>query len=106
MNRGKDSHEENTSRTKNFANDWASMYRLIYDNTVQHQLHALPRVDQQRIIKKILESVDSPHHFFDRLKGRPEYKLRVGDYRIMADIDDARRIIMVKLIGHRKNIYD
>ena len=42
---------------------------------------------------------------FVKLKGREEFKLRVGDYRVIASIDDKHKRIEVLLIGHRKNIY-
>ena len=46
-----------------------------------------------------------PHRFFVRLVGRTEYKLRVGDYRVIADIEENRRVIVVRSLGHRRNIY-
>ncbi len=42
---------------------------------------------------------------FERLTGRTDYKLRVGDYRAIADISQKNKTIQVTLIGHRKNIY-
>jgi mRNA interferase RelE/StbE len=46
-----------------------------------------------------------PHHFFERLVGRKDYKLRIGDYRVIADINDSSEGIEIALIGHRKKIY-
>jgi len=34
-----------------------------------------------------------------------DYKLRIGDYRAIADINRANNIIEITLIGHRKNVY-
>ncbi len=31
------------------------------------------------------------HHFFERLTGRTDYKLRIGDYRAIADILDSEK---------------
>ena len=39
-----------------------------------------------------------------KLKGSNDYRLRVGDYRIIFIFD--RDIIKILKIGHRKNIYD
>ncbi|HLC65292.1 MAG TPA: type II toxin-antitoxin system RelE/ParE family toxin [Candidatus Nanoarchaeia archaeon] len=55
--------------------------------------------------KKTVSAKENPFHFFERLEGRGDYKLRVGDYRVIADINQKERIIAVTLIGHRKNIY-
>lgn len=39
------------------------------------------------------------------MEGRKDYKLRVGDYRIIADINRNIGRIEITLIDHRKNIY-
>ncbi len=59
----------------------------------------------KRIIQKIESTRSDPHRFFVRLVGRTEYKLRVGDYRVIADIEENRRVIVVRSLGHRRNIY-
>jgi mRNA interferase RelE/StbE len=40
-----------------------------------------------------------------RLVGRTEFKLQIGDYGVIADIEENRRVIIVRSLGHRKNIY-
>ena len=59
----------------------------------------------KRIIQKIESTKSDPHRFFVRLVGRTEYKLRVGDYRVIADLEENRRVIVVRSLGHRRNIY-
>jgi mRNA interferase RelE/StbE len=59
----------------------------------------------KRIIQKIESTRSDPHRFFVRLVGRTEYKLRVGEYRVIADIEENRRVIVVRSLGHRRNIY-
>jgi mRNA interferase RelE/StbE len=41
-----------------------------------------------------------------KLVGDPGYKLRVGDYRVIIDIDNKKLTILVLKAGHRKNIYN
>jgi len=43
---------------------------------------------------------------YRKLKGRPGYRLRVADYRIIYDIIDNDLIVNVINIGHRKDIYE
>lgn len=43
-----------------------------------------------------------PHY---RLKGRSEYRLRVGDYRIIYEFDQPRNILYLLTLGHRREIY-
>ena len=42
---------------------------------------------------------------FERLAERKDYKMRVGDYRVIVDIDHEERKIQVTLIDHRKRVY-
>ena len=43
-----------------------------------------------------------PHH---RLQGRPEYRLRVGDYRIIYIFDLKQNELSLVTLGHRREIY-
>ena len=58
------------------------------------------------LIKKIEDSKERPFHYFTKLVGKDEWKLRVGDYRGIVDLDNTNEIIYVLRLGHRKNIYD
>ena len=69
------------------------------------QLRGLDIPLAKRIIQKIESTRSDPHRFFVRLVGRTEYKLRVVDYRVIADIEENRRVIVVRSLGHRRNIY-
>ena len=81
------------------------MYQVIFDTKALEYLEKLDRKQAERIWKKIMLAKTDPHHFFEQLAGRDDYKLRVGDYRVIADIDDSMKRIEITLIGHRKNIY-
>ncbi len=80
------------------------MHVIILDEEVIRALENLPYELRARIMDRLRRSKSEPRHFFKRLKGRPEHSLRVGDWRVIAGIDD--KTIMVILIGHRKNVYD
>ena len=82
------------------------MHEIIFDEEAIDFLNTLPKEIKERIFKKILSTKDNPLHFFERLTARSEYKLRVGDYRIIADIDSAKKKVQVTFVGHRKNVYD
>jgi mRNA interferase RelE/StbE len=81
------------------------MYNLIFDKKAINFLEELPKNISHNIFKKINETKENPFHFFTKLKGRKEFKLRVGNYRVIADINKNKLLIYVIMIGHRKNIY-
>ncbi|MEK6907085.1 MAG: type II toxin-antitoxin system RelE/ParE family toxin [Nanoarchaeota archaeon] len=81
------------------------MYGVIFDDISIDFLNKLPKDLKKRIFNKIISTKDNPFHFFERLEGRKDWKLRVGDYRVIADINDENKRIEVILIGHRKNVY-
>lgn len=40
-----------------------------------------------------------------KLAGRNDYRIRVGDYRIVYAVDDAKRLVIVARIAHRREAY-
>ncbi|WP_404980599.1 type II toxin-antitoxin system RelE family toxin [Carboxydichorda subterranea] len=40
-----------------------------------------------------------------KLTGRDGWRLRVGDYRVIYDVDDESRRVTVLHIGHRRDVY-
>jgi len=81
------------------------MYKLIFDQEAIKFLEKCEKQTAKRIWNKLMLAKNNPHRFFERLTGRKDYKLRVGDYRIIADINDNKKRIEITLIGHRKKIY-
>lgn len=80
-------------------------FEVEYSEESIFQLRGLDISVAKRIIQKIEGTRSDPHRFFVRLTGRTEYKLRVGDYRVIADIEENRKVIVVRSLGHRRNIY-
>lgn len=39
------------------------------------------------------------------LAGRDDYRIRVGDYRVVYAVDDAERLVIVARIAHRREVY-
>ena len=81
------------------------MYNLVFDEKVLQYLEKLPKTVSKRIFKKLQETKENPHHYFVKLSNRSEYKLRVGDYRIIADIEDNKLVIYVIHSDHRRTVY-
>ena len=82
------------------------MYELIYSPSALKELEKL----EQRIKERIIIALE-------RLRIRPEscdikklvgisgYRFRVGDYRVIFDLEKEKLFILIIKIGHRKNIY-
>ena len=82
-------------------------YRLLFRPQVPKTLAALPVKIRQRVAAHINELPASPRpHGCTKLAGRPEeYRIRVGDYRVVYSIDDATRTVEIKIIAHRREVY-
>ncbi len=81
------------------------MYNIIFDEEAIDFLEKLVRPERERIFSKIVSAKENPFHFFERLKGISVFRLRSGNYRILADIDKSDKTIHILCIGHRRNVY-
>lgn len=81
------------------------MYEVIYSNHVRKFIKNLPKLKQKQIISVIERARIRPEAHFERLVGDRSYKLRAGDYKIIADIIKDKVYILIMKVGHRKNIY-
>jgi len=43
--------------------------------------------------------------YFSRLVAADEYKLRVGDYRLLAALDGVSETLLIERVDHRSRIY-
>ena len=74
--------------------------------SAQKNLSKINRQDQNRIISAIEALTDTPRpHGCKKLSGRPAWRIRIGSYRVIYEIQDERLIIMIVHIGHRKEVY-
>ena len=82
--------------------DW----EVVYSKRAEGFLLRLDSAASKAIFRKISSSKSNPYHFFMRMVSLPYYRMRVGNYRVIAEIQDTVRVIAVIKIGHRKNVYD
>jgi mRNA interferase RelE/StbE len=80
-------------------------YEIIFSDNALTQLKKLEHSIQERIIKSLERIRIRPEAYVTKLVGDPGYRLRVGDYRVIIDIDKEKLHILIIKIGHRKNIY-
>ena len=80
-------------------------YEVKFDPAASDFLSKLDAEPRRRLYEKIMDASLNPRHFFERLSGRRDYKLRIGDYRVIADIDRIVGLIEITYIEHRKKVY-
>jgi mRNA interferase RelE/StbE len=74
--------------------------------SAQRQLAKVDRKDQSRIISAIRALADEPRPSGSKkLSGRPAWRIRVGDYRVIYEIRDNQLLVLVVAIGHRREVY-
>ena len=84
-------------------------YRIEFDPQAIEDLKGILTKVQPQILKKInwlglnFEQVQ-PKGLAENLAGF--YKLRVGDYRVLYEIDEELEVVAIDRVGHRRDIYD
>ena len=85
-------------------------YKILFDRNADKQLKKIDKTQQRIIVNwitKNLENTNDPRVFGKALKGnlKDYWRYRVGDYRIIAEINDDEVKILIIEIGNRKDIY-
>lgn len=81
------------------------IYKVIFSDKVLRQFKKLERKVQERINTALDRIRIRPYTYAVKLVGKPGYKVRVIDYRIIMDIEEQRLLILVIKVGHRRNVY-
>ena len=84
-------------------------YRIEFDPQAIEDLKGISTKVQPQILKEVnwlglnFEQVQ-PKGLAENLAGF--YKLRVGDYRVLYEIDEELEVVAIARVGHRRDIYD
>lgn len=82
-------------------------YTVLILPSAQKQLSKLPNAIACHIEDKMLDLEHDPRPSgCKKLKGRDAWRIRIGDYRVIYEIEDGKLIITVITIGHRKEVYE
>lgn len=80
------------------------MFEIKWEEKALRELEKFDLLISRRIFKKIdklKEDIFSKD--VKRIKGQDNYRLRIGDYRVVFDVQE--KFIRILKVGHRKNIY-
>ncbi|MFA5514263.1 MAG: type II toxin-antitoxin system RelE/ParE family toxin [Sphaerochaetaceae bacterium] len=85
-------------------------YTIFFEKNAEKQLNKLDRTQQRMIVNWINKNLNNTANL--RISGEPlkgslkdYWRYRVGNYRIIADINDTEVQILIIEVGHRKDIY-
>jgi mRNA interferase RelE/StbE len=87
------------------------VWRIEYSKDADKEIAKLDKPIAQRIIRFMgsrVAKLENPRSIGQALAGSKlgcYWKYRVGDYRIIADIQDGKLIVMVVRVGNRRGVY-
>lgn len=83
-----------------------SDWQIIIQRPARRYLEKLTFADQERILNDLAILQNNPESLdFKPLKGRSDWRLRVGDYRVLVRVDRENKLFVVTHVGSRGDIY-
>jgi mRNA interferase RelE/StbE len=77
---------------------------ILFTASAARQWSKLPARVRGKLMKKLTRFAETGAGDIKRLQGRPESRLRMGDWRVIFTADSGN--ILVAAVGHRRDIYD
>ena len=84
------------------------MYRIVFTKQADRALRKMSRNTARLIREKLDQLAQDPYARnpnLTRLQGRPGYRLRVGDWRVIYELEDDRLVILVLKVAPRGGVY-
>ena len=83
------------------------VYRIQFQRDAERELTSLPARDRVRVAARIEALADDPRpHGAKKLSGVDDlYRIRVGDYRVVYQVQRRVLLVLVVRIGHRREVY-
>jgi mRNA interferase RelE/StbE len=83
------------------------MFELTIDRGVERALKKPPRDAAVSILTAIQSLGTEPRpHGYRKIVGTDHcFRIRVGDYRVIYELDDSRSVVVIHAAGHRKDVY-
>lgn len=80
-------------------------WQVVWSEKSVKQLEKIDKKDAQKIYDSVLECVEEPFRVVIRLINSPFYRMRIGKYRVILDLQQNKMIIFVVESDHRGQIY-
>jgi len=83
-----------------------SQWQVIITPNVKKRLSKLNRPEREKLLQVLIDLEEDPfHQDVKSLKGRPEWRLRVGQWRVLLRVDRANLVIVALALGTRGDVY-
>ncbi len=81
-------------------------YSIELVRSIRKDLRRIARKEVPKILKAIQSLADDPRPASSKkLTNEELYRIRIGNYRLLYEINDERLIVLVVKVGHRKDVY-
>lgn len=81
-------------------------YQIVIERTARKNIEKISKEERVLIIQAIVELGEEPRPIgCKKLKGRAAWRIRVGDYRVIYEIEDDVLVVTVITAGHRRDVY-
>lgn len=84
------------------------MFKILFKKSAEKELNSLPSASIKKISSAIDLLANNPRpKGSKKLAGQQEtlWRIRVGDHRVIYTIEDVLKILEIRRVGHRKDIY-
>lgn len=83
------------------------MYAVVLEPAAQRDIRKLPKTLQDRVVKASEKLETDPRtKGVKKLTGfEHQWRLRMGEYRILYEIDDEKHLVHIYRIAHRREVY-
>ncbi len=80
-------------------------FRVEFSELAAEKFRKLHKPVRERIARKLQQLARDPARYLTRLSSVGAYKLRIGDYRAIVDVDWDGKVVYVLTVGHRSTVY-
>ena len=82
-------------------------FKLVWRSSTKKDLRKLPRPEVPRIIAAAEALATDPFsHGCEKLSGAEQtYRIRIGDYRLLYEVDATAHVVEIERVRHRKDVF-
>jgi mRNA interferase RelE/StbE len=81
-------------------------YKINIKRSAEKELESLPDKIHNKVVSRLLLLKNNPRpQGVKKLRSETGYRIRVGDYRVLYDIDDENNVLEIYSVAHRREVY-